>query len=59
MLNDKELREMAAITGVNYRNLTELRNKADGFLELSNKVDQYLRNADYMEEFVNGLIKEL
>lgn len=42
------LREMAANTGIKYRNLAELRSKADRFFELSSKVEQYLRNVEDM-----------
>ena len=40
------LKEMASNTGIKYKNLTDLRAKADKFFELSSKVEQYLRNVD-------------
>ena len=40
------LKEMAKNTGIKYKNLNDLRSKADKFFELSSKVEQYLRNVD-------------
>lgn len=40
------LKEMARNTGIKYKNLTDLRSKADKFFELANKVEQYLRTVD-------------
>ena len=40
------LKEMAKNTGIKYKNLTDLRSKADKFFELSSKVEQYLRTVD-------------
>lgn len=40
------LKEMAKNTGISYKNLTDLRSKADKFFELSSKVEQYLRTVD-------------
>ena len=40
------LKEMASNTGIKYKNLMDLRAKADKFFELSSKVEQYLRNVD-------------
>lgn len=40
------LREMASNTGIKYKNLDDLRSKADKFFELSSKVEQYLRTVD-------------
>ena len=40
------LKEMASNTGIKYKNLTELRAKADNFFELHSKVEQYLRQVD-------------
>ena len=40
------LKEMASNTGIKYKNLTDLRAKANKFFELSSKVEQYLRNVD-------------
>ena len=37
------LKEMAENTGIKYKNLSELRKKADSFFELSSKIEQYLR----------------
>lgn len=42
------LKEIAANTGIHYKNLTELREKAPKFFELANKVEQYLRTVDDM-----------
>lgn len=38
------LKEMAENTGIKYKNLKDLRVKADKFFELSSKIEQYLRN---------------
>ena len=40
------LKTMAQNTGISYKNLTDLRQKADKFFELSSKVEQYLRTVD-------------
>lgn len=40
------LKEMAKNTGIKYKNLTDLRAKADKFFELASKVEQYLRTVD-------------
>lgn len=40
------LKEMASNTGIKYKNLKDLRGKANKFFELSSKVEQYLRNVD-------------
>lgn len=40
------LKELAANTGMKYKNLADLRSKADTFFELSSKVEQYYRTAE-------------
>ena len=40
------LKDMAKNTGIKYKNLTELRSKANNFFELADKVEQYLRTVD-------------
>ena len=40
------LKEIAKNTGIKYKNLTELRKKADKFFELSSKIEQYLRQVE-------------
>lgn len=45
---NRYLKDMAKNTGIKYKNLTELRGKADKFFELSSKVEQYLRTVDDM-----------
>ena len=40
------LKDMAKNTGIKYKNLTDLRNKANNFFELADKVEQYLRTVD-------------
>ena len=40
------LKEIAKNTGIKYKNLTELRQKADKFFELSSKIEQYLRHVE-------------
>ncbi len=40
------LKEIAKNTGIKYKNLTELRQKADKFFELSSKIEQYLRQVE-------------
>lgn len=40
------LKEMAANTGIKYKNLKDLKSKASKFFELSSKVEQYLRTVD-------------
>ena len=42
------LKEMAKNTGIKYKNLTELKDKANNFFELQSKVEQYLRTVDDM-----------
>lgn len=43
---NKTLKEMAANTGIKYKNLTDLRKKSAKFFELASKVEQYLRTVD-------------
>lgn len=45
---NKTLKDMAKNTGIQYSNLTELRDKAPKFFELASKVEQYLRNVEDM-----------
>lgn len=40
------LKELAANTGIKYKNLTDLRSKSSRFFELASKVEQYLRNVE-------------
>lgn len=40
------LKDMAQNTGLKYKNIAELREKADRFFELASKVEQYLRTVD-------------
>lgn len=40
------LKDIAKNTGIKYKNLKDLRNKADKFFELSSKVEQYLRSVE-------------
>lgn len=40
------LKEMAKNTGIKFKNLTDLRSKADKFFELASKVEQYLRTVE-------------
>lgn len=40
------LKDMAKNTGIKYKNLTDLRIKANSFFELADKVEQYLRTVD-------------
>lgn len=47
------LKELAANTGIKYKNLTELRAKASKFFELSSKVEQYLRQVEDMASAIN------
>lgn len=42
------LKDMAKNTGIQYSNMTELRDKAPKFFELASKVEQYLRNVEDM-----------
>lgn len=42
------LKELAANTGIKYKNLAELHKKSDNFFELSSKVEQYLRTVEDM-----------
>lgn len=42
------LKDMAKNTGINYKSLADLRQKAGKFFELSSKVEQYLRTVDDM-----------
>lgn len=43
---NNHLKEIAKNTGIRYKNLTELRKKADTFFELSSKIEQYLRQVE-------------
>lgn len=43
---NKNLKEMANNTGIKYKNIKELQNKATNFFELASKVEQYLRTVD-------------
>lgn len=43
---NNHLKEIAKNTGIKYKNLTELRKKADTFFELSSKIEQYLRQVE-------------
>lgn len=45
---NKNLKEMAANTGIKYKNLGELRRMSGKFFELSSKIEQYLRTVDDM-----------
>ena len=45
---NRTLKDMANNTGIKYKNLKDLRNKASKFFELSSKVEQYLRTVDDM-----------
>lgn len=40
------LKEMAANTGMTYKNLTDLRAKSENFFNLASKVEQYLRTVE-------------
>lgn len=40
------LKEMAANTGMKYKNLSELKAKSENFFNLASKVEQYLRTVD-------------
>lgn len=40
------LKELAANTGIKYKNLEDLRSKSKQFFELASKVEQYLRNVE-------------
>ena len=42
----KDVEDMTKNTGIKYKNLTDLRDKADKFFELASKVEQYLRTVD-------------
>lgn len=42
------LKEMANNTGIKYKNLTDLKEKASNFFELQSKVEQYLRQVEDM-----------
>lgn len=62
------LKEMAANTGIKYKNISDLREKSDRFFELSSKVEQYLRSVEdiasaigYQKiwEAVNQYVKEM
>lgn len=50
---NNNLKEMAANTGITYKNLIELREKAPKFFELSDKVEQYLRQVEDMASAIN------
>lgn len=43
---NRVLKEIAGNTGIKYKNLKDLRKKADRFFELQSKVEQYLRTVD-------------
>lgn len=45
---NRNLKEMAANTGIKYGTLKELRSKATSFFELASKVEQYLRTVNDM-----------
>ncbi|HSH24628.1 MAG TPA: hypothetical protein VLA13_03720, partial [Massilibacterium sp.] len=45
---NRTLKEMAANTGIRYKNLEELKDKSAKFFELSSKVEQYLRSVEDM-----------
>ena len=45
---NRNLKEMAANTGIKYGTLKELRSKAASFFELASKVEQYLRTVNDM-----------
>lgn len=45
---NNHLKEIADNTGIKYSDLSELREKADKFFELSSKVEQYLRTVEDM-----------
>lgn len=45
---NKTLKEMAANTGIKYKNVKELRTLGPKFFELSSKVEQYLRTVEDM-----------
>lgn len=45
---NRVLKEMAKNTGIKYKNLKELKEKASQFFELASKVEQYLRNVEDM-----------
>ena len=47
------LKEMAANTGVVYKNLTDLKKMTPKFFELSSKVEQYLRNVEDMASAID------
>lgn len=64
---NKNLKDIANNTGLKYKNLKDLRAKADKFFELSSKVEQYLRTVDDMAsaigyhkiwEVVNQYVKQ-
>lgn len=40
------LREIAANTGIKYKNIADLKQKSERFFELSSKVEQYLRSVE-------------
>lgn len=45
---NKSLKDMAKNTGIEYKNLKELRQSASTFFELASKVEQYLRTVEDM-----------
>ena len=47
------LKEMAANTGVVYKNLTDLKKMTPKFFELSSKIEQYLRNVEDMASAID------
>ena len=46
--SNQVLKTMAESTGIKYKNLTDLKEKAKTFFELSSKVEQYLRTVEDM-----------
>ena len=50
---NKYLKEMAANTGVVYKNLTDLKKMTPKFFELSSKIEQYLRNVEDMASAID------
>lgn len=45
---NRSLKEIAANTGIKYKNMADLKKKSSKFFELSSKVEQYLRNVEDM-----------
>lgn len=46
-------KELASVTGVQYKNLKDLQKKIPKFFELSSKVEQYLRNVEDMASAID------